>query len=193
MEKLKVGILGLRRGITHLRNFLALEEAEVIGACDRLEPCRTRAQELLDGTDATLLTEFDDLLALQPDAVVVASNGKQQTAHSIQALQAGCHVLSEVPGAYTPEEFVRLRDVVERTGRTYMMGENLCFMDFIRYWRRWLIKDRLGPISLAEAEYLHHLPATLHTPDGTRLKPSEAGNRPDCAPSGAPTSRRSST
>ena len=30
MDRLRVGILGLGRGFTHLRNFLALEEAEVV-------------------------------------------------------------------------------------------------------------------------------------------------------------------
>ena len=182
MEKLKVGILGLRRGITHLRNFLALEEAEVIGACDRLEGCRENAGKLLEDTDTKLLVEFDDLLALEPDAVVIASNGREQVAHSIQAMEAGCHVLSEVPGAYTPEEFVHLRDAVARTGRTYMMGENLCFMDFIRYWRKWFLEGRFGPVSLAEGEYLHYLPATLLQADGTRMAPSEAGGRTDVAP-----------
>ena len=37
---------------------------------------------------------------MRPDAVVVASNGKRQVQHAIQAMEAGCHVLSEVPGAY---------------------------------------------------------------------------------------------
>ena len=44
MEKLKVGILGLQRGVTHLHNFLAVEEALVIGAADRRESCREHAK-----------------------------------------------------------------------------------------------------------------------------------------------------
>ena len=48
MDKLKVGILGLGRGFTHFRNFLALEEAEVIGACDRFPRLRERAEQHLD-------------------------------------------------------------------------------------------------------------------------------------------------
>ena len=43
MEKLKVGILGLRRGITHIHNFLAVQNAEVIGACDWYQRNRDRA------------------------------------------------------------------------------------------------------------------------------------------------------
>ena len=45
MSRLKVGIVGLRRGRTHLRNFLKLEQAEVVGAADRFEQCREAAQK----------------------------------------------------------------------------------------------------------------------------------------------------
>ncbi len=174
MEKLKVGILGLQRGLTHLHNFLAVEEALVIGAADRRESCRERARQYIGDRETQLVGEFEELLALQPDAVVIATNGKQQTDHAIQAMQAGCHVLSEVPGAYTEEECVRLRDAVLRTGRTYMLGENACYWDFLRYFRQWVLDGRMGYISAAEAEYLHYLPHTLECADGRRLMPSEA-------------------
>jgi len=177
VDKLKVGVVGLRRGRTHLRNFLRLEEAEVIGAADRFELCRKTGEEIVESVDAErpkIVAEYDDLLAMQPDAIVVATNGKLQVDHACMALEAGCHVLSEVPGAYTADELVRLRDTVHRTGRTYMLGENSCFLDFLRYWRKWLVDDEFGPISLAEGEYVHYLPQTLYLPDGTRLSPSEA-------------------
>ena len=174
MEKLRVGVLGLRRGITYLRNFLRLEQAEVIGACDRFEANRERAEELLGREGGRVVPEFEDLLEMQPDAVVVASNGKCQVEYACQAMEAGCHVLSEVPGADTEEELIRLRDTVERTGKTYMLGENACFLDFLRYWRKWVIEGRFGPISIAEGEYLHYIPETLDAPDGSRLSPTEA-------------------
>jgi len=184
MEKLKVGILGLRRGMTHLRNFLALDEVEVVGACDRFTVCRERGEALLKPAGGKVVPEFDDLLAMKPDAVVVAANGKCQVQYACQAMKAGCHVLSEVPGAYTEKELIRLRDTVNQTGKTYMLGENSCFLDFLRYWRKWVLEDRFGPISIAEAEYLHYLPYSLYAPDGTRLSPSQAKaqGRTDCKP-----------
>ena len=184
MDKLRVGILGLRRGMAHLRNFLAIEQAEVIGAADRFPALRERAKEMMGASGGTVVAEYDELLAMKPDAVVVASNGKQQVEHSCQAMAAGCHVLSEIPGADTEEELVRLRDAVERTGMTYMAGENSCFLDFLRYWRKWVLEGRFGPICIAEGEYLHYLPATLAAPDGSRLTPSEARaqGRTDCTP-----------
>ena len=180
MVKLRIGILG--RGLTHLRNFLALPDSEVIGACDRLPLRREAARQLIHAAGHSdpsprLVPEFEELLALRPDAVVVASNGKLQVDHAIQAMQAGCHVLSEVPGMYTQAEAVRLRDAVERTGKAYMLGENTAFREFFRYFRKWVVEDRFGPISIAEGEYLHYIPATLRLADGTSVTPSEAQAR----------------
>ena len=175
-DRLRVGVLGLRRGMTHFRNFLSLDTAEVIGACDQLPQFRERAQQHAAevGKQPRILPELDQLLEMQPDALVVASNGKMQVQHAIQAMEAGCHVLSEVPGAYTVEECIRLREAVERTGRTYMLGENTCYWDFFRYFRKWVEEDRFGAISIAEGEYIHYLPATVRLPDGTVMRPSEA-------------------
>lgn len=182
MEKLKVGVLGLRRGVAHLRNMLRLDNVEVIGVCDRLPVLQERAAQLVGDRSTKILTEYEELLGLKPDAVVVATNGKMQVEHSIQAMEAGCAVLSEVPGAYTLEEVIRLRAAVEHTGCFYMFAENACFWDFMRYWRKWVIEGRLGPVPMAEGEYAHYLPNTLDATDGTRLTPSQAAGRKDVAP-----------
>ena len=175
MEKLKVGILGLRRGMAHLHNFLAVEEAEVIGIADRLPDRQEAAEKAMreKGNQGRICNEYEELLAMQPDAVVVASNGRAQCGHALMALDAGCHVLSEVPGAFSLEEWLKIRAAVERTGKQYMMAENLCFMDFIRYWRKWIETGQYGEMSLVEAEYLHYLPNTMTTADGKFYKPSE--------------------
>lgn len=182
MEKLKVGVLGLGRGLTHLRNFLALDEVEVIGAADRLPAWRQRAEGMIarvaEQTGKTysvrIVPEFEDLLAMKPDAVVVATNGRMQVQHACQAMEAGCHVTSEVPGAFTERELILLRDTVLRTGKTYMLAENTCFWDFFRYWRKWVLEGRFGQLSIAEGEYLHFIPNTLDLPEGGRITPSQA-------------------
>lgn len=173
-EKLKVGVLGLRRGMTHLRNFLNVEEAEVIACADRAEPPRERAKQVIGDRPVKVVEEFEELLELKPDAVAIATNGRWQAAHSIQAMEAGCHVMSEVPGAFTQEEIVHIVSTAERTGKQYMLAENSCFMDFLRYWHKWILEGHLGSISIADGEYLHYLPATLEAPDGSRFSPSQA-------------------
>jgi len=86
---------------------------------------------------------------------------------------AGCHVLSEVPGAFAQDEIVHLALAVERAGRQYMLAENSCFMNFLRYWRRWVEEGRFGQISLADGEYLHYLPTTMVSPAGNQFAPSQ--------------------
>ena len=176
MDKVKVGVLGLRRGLSHLRNFLNTEEAEVIGAADRIEKCRNRAAEAVGnmGRKVALVSEFEELLEMRPDAVAVTSNGRQQAAHAIQAMEAGCHVLSEVPGAFTQEEIVHLAMTCERTGKQYMLAENSSFMSFLRYWRKWVTEGRFGAISLADGEYLHYLPSTMVNEAGEQFTPTQA-------------------
>ena len=181
MSNITVGVLGLGRGFTHVRNFLSTEGADVIGACDWYESRHERAKAHIDevGAKTQLFKEYDELLALKPDAIVLASHGKVQVEHACMALEAGAHVISEVPGAYTFEELVQLRDAVERSGKTYMLAENTCFWDFFRYFRKWIVDDLFGPISVAEGEYLHYLPNTLRLPDGGAARPTEARGATD--------------
>lgn len=176
MEKLKVGIVGLRRGAAHVRSFLKLDQVEVVAVADRFQFLRDRAIAMAAeaGRSIKTVAEFDEMLSMDIDAICVSTNGKQQCAHVCKALNAGFHVLSEVPGAYTPEEWVQIRNAVQLSGKFYMLAENSCFLDFTRYWRKWLLDGRMGAISIAEAEYLHHLPNTLERPDGTRISPTSA-------------------
>ena len=175
MDKVKVGILGLRRGHSHLRNFLHTEEAEVIGAADRIEQWRDRAAETASGLDRSvkMVSEFEELLDMRPDAVAIASNGRLQKEHTIQALEAGCHVLSEVPGAFTQEEIVHIAATVEATGKQYMLAENSRFLAFLRYWRRWIVEGRFGAVSMADGEYLHYLPNTMVDAKGDQFTPKQ--------------------
>ncbi len=172
MKKLRVGILGLRRGRSHLRNFMNIEDAEVIGCADRVEHIRDAAREV--APEVPMVEEYEELLAMEPDAIAVCTNGRVQAKHSIQALEANCHVLSEVPGAFTIEECHHLVAAVQLTGKQYMLAENSAFLDFLRYWRKWVIEKTMGEISLAEGEYLHYLPETLIDADNRRFTPGQA-------------------
>ena len=176
MEKLKVGILGLRRGMTYLHNFLHLDNCVIIGAADRLPGRRENARKMIEeaGAKTRLVGEFEELLDMKPDAVMVATNARVHADHAIQALDAGCHVVSEIPAAFTEDELIRLRDTVERTGKMYMCGENYAFLDFMRYWRKWYLEGKFGEISCTHCEYVHYLPDSLTLPDGRCLSPSEA-------------------
>jgi predicted dehydrogenase len=174
MKKLRVGVLGLRRGKTFVDNLLALDTVDFVGAADRLAMYRDPQREKIEAVGGKLVAEYDELLEMDLDAVAIASNGRVHAAHSMQALRAGCHVLCEIPVAFHEEELYELRDLIDETGLTYMSAENLCYCDFMRYWRKWLVEGKFGDMALAHCEYVHHLPASLQLPDGRRISPTDA-------------------
>lgn len=172
MSRLRIGVLGLGRGRTHVRNYAHLDDVEVIGCADRFEHLREAVRDVVPG--AALVEEYDELLAMEPDAIVVATNGRCQAEHSVKALNAGCHVISEVPGAFTVEEVHRVVAAAQLSGKQYMLAENSSFWDFVRYFRKWVVAKRIGEVSYCEGEYIHYLPATLLRPDNTRVSPLAA-------------------
>ena len=129
MTKLRIGVLGLRRGLAHLSNLLTLREVDVVGACDRFPAKCQKAQSRIDqqGARTRIVSEYEALLKMDLDAVVIASNGKVQVEHACLAMEAGCHVLSEVPGAYTQEELIRLKETV-RTNRKDLHARRKCLL-----------------------------------------------------------------
>jgi len=174
LDEVRVGIVGLGRGSGHLQRLLRVPGARVVACADRIEERRERAREAIGDEPVELFVEYEEMLARADlDAVMVSTNGLLQGAHSIMALQAGRHVLSEIPGANTREELQRLLAAVEQSGKRYMLAENACFWDFLRYWRKWLLEGRFGAISAADAEYLHYLPHSMVTTRGERLHPSD--------------------
>jgi predicted dehydrogenase len=88
--------------------------------------------------------------------------------HAILALQAGKHVLSEVPAAVSLEECWRLLDAVKASGKTYMMAENYCYIKPNVLIREMARKGLFGELYFGEGEYLHEVRNLHHTPDGGR-------------------------
>ena len=71
-------------------------------------------------------SHYTDMLEVV-DIVVVATPMPLHAPQSIQALQAGKHVLSEVTAAVSLEECWRLLQAAQASGTTYMMAENYCY------------------------------------------------------------------
>lgn len=175
MDEVRIGIVGMGRGSGHLLRLLRVPGARVVACADRIEERRERAAELAGDGAVELFVEYEEMLERTDlDAVVVSTNGLLQGRHAIMALEAGCHVFSEIPGANTREELHRVIAAVEQSGKRYMLAENACFWDFLRYWRKWLVEGRFGAISAADAEYLHFLPTSMITRAGERLTPAQA-------------------
>ncbi|PJB69858.1 MAG: gfo/Idh/MocA family oxidoreductase, partial [Armatimonadetes bacterium CG_4_9_14_3_um_filter_58_7] len=93
MDKVRFGVLGAGRGAGIARAMKYAPSAELVALCDMNEE---RLRQVVAATGVTqTYARYEDLLASDVNAVIVASPMPLHVEHSVQALKAGKHVLSE--------------------------------------------------------------------------------------------------
>jgi predicted dehydrogenase len=163
MAELRAGVVGLRRGRSHVRVLQALGvEVAAVADLDAGLVERTCAEHQIARGVSTL----DELLDNDLDFVVIATPLPLHGAHAVQALQRGVHVLSEVTAAATLEECEALIDTVERSGKQYMMAENCCYWALIQSAKAMHAQGNFGEIFYGEAEYIHDVRHLMHDAEG---------------------------
>lgn len=102
---------------------------------------------------------FDEMLKDDKiQAVFVATYADNHASFAIKALEAGKHVLSEIPAVNTIEEAKLLKETVKNhPDLIYMTAENCCYWEFIRAWKTMAQDNLIGNPIYAEAEYIHSL------------------------------------
>ena len=159
--KLKIGIVGLRRGRTWINIFSKDNRSSVVALCDK-------DQSLLEEFPADKkTTNIRDLLAMDLDAIVICTPPKFHAEQTILALESGKHVLCEVPAATTISECQKIVDAVKKSGKNYMLAENSCYSDMHLTWQSIVENNNLGKVIYAEAEYIHDCRQLMKDADGT--------------------------
>ncbi len=154
-DALRIGLIGAGRGRSLSRALGQLVDAKIVALCDsNTERLADIAQMV--GVD-NVYTDVDAFLNHDMDAVVVATPPHLHAEHSMRALGAGFHVLSEVPAVTSMPDAKRLVEAVRASGRTYMMAENCVFWAFVESWRALMASGNIGEMVYAEAEYIHDL------------------------------------
>lgn len=158
-EKIKLGVLGCYRGADIVKGISESGVAVLRAICDKREDRIASAKETLSKditADTLVFSSYDEMLASDIDAVLVATDAPLHVTHVLMALEAGKHVLSEIPTVYSIEEAKLLKDaVLSHPELTYMAGENCCFWENIRTMKKMYDDGKLGEIVYAESEYLH--------------------------------------
>jgi len=129
MDHVRIGILGAGRGLSMARAFRYAPTAELAAICDADEERLARA--VSETNVGTTFTRYEDLLDTDVDAVIVASPMPLHVEHSVAALNARKHVLSEVTAATTIEQCWQLLEAAKASSAKYMFGENYCYT---RFW-----------------------------------------------------------
>jgi predicted dehydrogenase len=150
----KVGVVGAR-GPAFVRGFQAHPDADVVALCDINE-------ELLESEANKLgipgrYRVYEDLLASDVEAVAIATPMRLHAQQSLQALDAGKHVLCDVTAGVSLEELWWLKEWAEKSTGIYMMAENYCYTAENQMIRN-MVKDGVfGEIYFGEGEYLHEI------------------------------------
>lgn len=175
MEKkvIKLGVVGLKRG-AYVAWTLIGDDNVVIRAIADSDPKTLQAckedYEKNGVKDLLCFNSIEELLKSDIDAVYIATDKPLHTKHTVMALEAGKHVLSEIPVIETMEEVKILRDAVKsHPNLKYMAGENCFYWAFIEAWKRMREEGKFGDILYAESEY-------LHAPNPDDIKPYEPEN-----------------
>ena len=169
---IRVGVLGLGQGRSHLRAFQLLEGATVAAVCDKDSALAARVAHEF-GVEKRYPTYEAMLEDRSIDLVVVATPDHLHGQHAIMALEAGKHVLSEIPMATTLAECRRIIELTDRRGLKYQMGNQVRHAFCLRDVQRMIRAGDLGEIFYGEGEYLHAMDDIVsHRPaDHWRIHP----------------------
>ena len=165
-SELRAGVLGLGRGGNFVPVLQAMDGVTVAAVAD-MNAERLQAF----GRDHGIPQRFTtcaELLAAGLDLVVVATPVAQHAEQAIAALEAGIHVISEIPTIGTRKDAEQLVAAAEQSDAIYMCGENCNYWAFVDSLKRLNRRGDFGRIFAAEAEYIHNT---------ATLRRDEHGNR----------------
>ena len=124
MDKVRIGIIGCG-GIAngkHMPALKKLSDVEMVAFCDIVEERAQKAAEKFGVPGAKVFTDYRDLLKLDLDVVHVLTPNRQHSFITVDALEAGKHVMCEKPMAINSEEAKKMVDAAKRTGKKLTIG-----------------------------------------------------------------------
>ena len=125
-RKLRVGVMGLKRGMAHVRGFQAVPDVEIAYVCD---VDQTRMAEGVNVANAGQsakakgATDFREILDdPSVDILSIAAPNFWHAPASILACQAGKHVYVEKPCSYDPQEAEWVVEAARKHDRKVQLG-----------------------------------------------------------------------
>ena len=113
---MRVGVIGLSRGVAHVRRFAETSGVEVAYVCDVDEKRIARGTKALKTGDAKGVTDFRRILEDdEVDVLSIAAPNFWHAPAAILAMEAGKHVYVEKPGSHNMAE----ADMIVAASRKY--------------------------------------------------------------------------
>lgn len=153
-KTVRIGIIGCG-GIAngkHMPSLKKLANVEMVAFCDIVEERAVKAAAEYGVTDAKVYTDYKELLRDKSlDVVHVLTPNKSHSFITVDALEAGKHVMCEKPMAKSTEEAQKMLDAAERTGKMLTIGyQNRQRPDSL-YLKKLCEDGELGEIYYAKA------------------------------------------
>ncbi|MBE7040685.1 MAG: Gfo/Idh/MocA family oxidoreductase [Ruminococcaceae bacterium] len=174
----KIGAVGLGRGRYMLSYIANDDNVKVTAVCDKNPEAIKATHKMLkennsiDPSEYESFESYEEFLKSDVDAVYICTDAPLHTEQVIMALEAGKHVLEEVPAVQTVEEAKALKAAVSaHPDLTFMFAENVCYVANIQTWKKMYDDGEFGDVVLAEAEYIHTFDYKNYYDEDGNLKP----------------------
>jgi len=150
-DSVRIGIIG-SGGIAgaHANAYKQMPDVEVVGVADVIPG---KAAEFIQRTGFTGAQAFEDhrrLLELDLDGVSVCTPNVAHHRTSVDALQAGKHVLTEKPMAVTLEQAVEMARAAKRAGKILTVGFQPRYDPNMKMVKQIVQSGRLGKVYYVE-------------------------------------------
>jgi hypothetical protein len=165
LERVRVAVIGLHRGMAHVQSCLGIDFADITAVCDlrddrakaAADACEKKSGKrpaVYGGTEDMWekMVDRDDI-----DVVYVATPWAWHVPMSLRAMQRGKHAFVEVAAAMTVEDCWRLVNESERTQRHCVMLENCCYGENELFVLNMVRQGVFGDLTHAECGYIHDL------------------------------------
>ena len=136
MDKVRIGIIGCG-GIAnnkHKPSLKKVEQVEMVAFCDIIEERAQKAAKEYGVPGAKVYTDYRELLQDKSiDVVHVLTPNRDHSYITVDALEAGKHVMCEKPMAINTAEAQKMIDAAKRTGKKLTIGYQNRFRPDSRY------------------------------------------------------------
>jgi len=152
--KVKVGIIGCGGIATnkHMPNLAKIDEVEMVAFCDIVEEKAVESAEKFGTEGAKTYTDYKELLKDKEISIVhVCTPNRSHGFISIDAMEAGKHVMCEKPMAKTYADAKAMLDCSKRTGMKLTIGYQQRWRPDSLYLKEICDAGELGDIYYAKA------------------------------------------
>ena len=155
MDKVRIGIIGCG-GIAngkHMPSLKKLPDVEMVAFCDIIVERAEKAAREYGVEGAKVYADYHELLAREDiDVVHVLTPNREHSQITVDALNAGKHVMCEKPMAINSAEAKRMLDAAKATGKKLTIGYQSRFRPDSMYLKSACEAGELGDIYYARAQ-----------------------------------------